>query len=466
MQRCFLAFAVLGGLLSAARVQAAGLVAPADSAPCEAVAVRPSLFLGGPFYNPLEADNWQTNFQSTYIWQKKAAMAAAYTGPHSLTTEAETGYTLTATLSLGFRPWTHAEVFFNPEIIQSKELSGLHGLGGLSNGENQKGGSPQATLYPARLFLRQTILLGGDSLTVDSAPNQFAARVARRRFVITVGKLAMTDIFDGNAFSHDARTQFMNWAMWTYGASDYAADARGYTWGGTIEYYHDNWAFRFGRFAQPKESNGLPVDFNIIEHYGDNVEVEHGHDLGGLPGRLRVLGFNNRARLGSFRAALDHARVYGGTPAVADVRRNQLKLGFGVGLEQAITENTGGFARFSYNDGQTETYAYTEIERCLSVGVVARGAIWLRPNDSLGLAFAANGISAAHRDYLAAGGLGAFIGDGQLSYGLEQIAEAYYAARLIDRMWFTLDGQYIANPAYNKDRGPAKIVGARLHVEL
>jgi hypothetical protein len=462
-----LAFAVLLALLSGARARAEDAAEPPEPAPSEPVVVRPALFLSGPFYNPLEADNWQANFQSTYIWQNKAAVAAAYTGPHSLTTEAETGYTLTATLSLGFRPWTKAEVFFNPEIIQSAELSQLHGLGGLSNGENQKGGSPQVKLYQARLFLRQTISLGGESLTVDSAPNQFAGKVARRRLVITVGNLAMTDIFDGNTFSHDARTQFMNWALWTYGASDYAADARGYTWGGTIEYYHDDWAFRLGRFAQPKESNGLPIDFNIIEHYGDNLEIEHDHVLRGQPGRLRLLAFDNRARMGNFRDALDYARIYGGTPSVANVRRNQLKLGFGVSIEQSITQYAGVFARFSYNDGRTETYADTEIDRSLSAGGILKGRPWLRPADTLGLAFAVNGISAAHRDYVASGGLGSFIGDGQLvNYGLEQIVEAFYVARFFNGMCFTLDGQYILNPAYNKDRGPVKILGVRQHVEL
>jgi hypothetical protein len=337
----------------------------------------------------------------------------------------------------------------------------------LSNGENQKSGGPKAKLYQARLFLRQTISLSGESLDVDSAPNQFAGKLARRRFGITVGNLAMTDVFDCNSFSHDPCTQFMNWAMWTYGASDYAADARSYTWGGVIEYYHDDWAFRLGRFAQPKESNGLPIDFNIIEHYGDNLEIEHGHMLRRQPGKVRLLGFDNRARMGNFRDALDDARITGGTPAVGNVRRNQRKLGFGVGIEQNVTQDAGLFARFSYNDGQTETYAFTEIERSLSAGGILKGRVWRRPDDTLGLAFAVNGISAAHRDYVASGGLGSFIGDGQLvNYGLEQIVEAFYVARFFNGMCFTLDGQYILNPAYNKDRGPVKILGVRQHVEL
>jgi carbohydrate-selective porin OprB len=170
--------------------------------------------------------------------------------------------------------------------------------------------------------------------------------------------------------------------------------------------------------------------------------------------------------MGSFRDALDYARVSGGTPTVANVRRNQVKLGFGMGIEQNISRDVGVFARFSYNDGQTETYAFAEIERSLTAGGILKGGPWLRPDDMVGLAFVANGISAAHQDYLAAGGLGFFIGDGRLNYGFEQIAEAFYAARFLGGMWFTLDGQYIVNPAYNKDRGPAKIVGVRLHVEL
>ncbi len=419
----------------------------------------------GPFYSPLDKANWQLNFQATYIWQRKPSFEAPYTGPRSLLTTPETGYTLTSTVYLGLRPWTGAEIFFNPEAIQSQEISELAGLGGLANGENQKGGGPTPTLYIARLFLRQTFAVGGSSSFVEAAPNQFGAKVAKRRFVLSLGFLAVTDIFDANEYSHDARTSFVNWALWTYGASDFAADSRGYTLGIVLEYYHDDWAFRLGRFAQPKESNGLPLDYNIFAHYGDVLEIEHDHTLLGKPGSVRLDGFHNHARMGSFRDALADAARTGAPPAVANVRKDQSKLAFGIGVEQAVTQDAGLFARFSYNDGQTETYAYAEIERSLTAGAAMKGRLWLRPGDTLGFAFALNGLSDAHREYLAAGGLGFFIGDGRLNYGMEQILEAFYAVKVFSGLVFSLDGQYVVNPAYNKDRGPVKFIACRFHIE-
>jgi len=254
------------------------------------------------------ADRWRANFQTTYLYQRKPEFDAEYTGPKSLLTKEEGGYTLTATLYLGFRPWTGAEIFFNPEIIESELISGLHGLGGLTNSENQKAGGQNGEVYSARAFLRQTINLGGESSGVEGGPNQFAGTISRRRFVLTVGQMAVIDIFDNSSFAHDGRTQFMNWALLTYGASDYAADGRGYTWGMAMEYYHDDWAFRYGRFAQPIHSNGMAIDFNLYEHFGDNIEVEHDHTVWGLAGKIRLLGFLNYARMAAFDDALPAPR--------------------------------------------------------------------------------------------------------------------------------------------------------------
>jgi hypothetical protein len=408
---------------------------------------------------------WNAGFQSTYVLQRKPGFDAAYTGPHSLLTTPETGYTLTATLYLGLRLWRGAEAFFNPEVIQSQDLSNLTGLGGLSNGENQKGGGAVPNLYRARVFVRETIALGGELSAVEAGPNQLAGQVASHRLVVTAGNFAVPDVFDGNAFSHDPRTQFLNWSFMTYGASDFAADSRGYTWGIALEYYRDEWTVRLGRFAQPKESNGLPLDLSLLTHYGDSVEVEHAHVLFGQPGRIRLAGWRNVANMGGFRDALQYAAVHGGTPDVANVRRTQAKYGFGVNVEQNLLPDVGVFARYSSNDGRTETFAFAEIERSLTVGVSITGQRWRRSRDTIGIAWAANGLSDAHRAYLAAGGLGFFIGDGRLDYRPEQILEAYYSFAAFRGFWFTLDGQHIINPAYNADRGPVNIVGVRFHVE-
>lgn len=405
---------------------------------------------------------WNAHVQATYVWQAKPAFAAAYTGPASLAPWRETGYSFSATAGFGVRPWTGGELYVDPEVVQGKAMSGLHGLGGMTNGEQQKTSGTSPTFYRARLFLRQTWNLGGELQAVDSDMNQLAGSVASRRVVLTAGNLAVSDIFDANSQAHDARSQFLNWALVAHGAWDFAADARGYTWGAALEYYDGDWAVRLGRFLLPRESNGLPLDPHIARHYGDQVELEHHHTWLGKAGTVRLLAFRDRARMGSFRDALA-ASSPGDTPDVADVRRERSKTGFGASLDQAVTDGAAVFARASRNDGQSETYAFAEIERSVSVGATLQGALWSRTGDTLGVGFVRNGLSQAHRDYLAAGGVGAFIGDGRLDYHPERIAETYYRIGLGKHAALSLDWQHIANPAYNGARGPVNVYGVRLH---
>ncbi|HEY3351787.1 MAG TPA: carbohydrate porin [Polyangia bacterium] len=450
---------------SAAAPTSVPAVAPAAPrpAPPSVDEPRPPAWLRRVFRD----EDWNVNFQSTYVWQKHPGFPAPYDGPHSLVHTAESGYTLTATLMLGYRPWRGAEIFVNPEVIQSIELSHLHGLGGFTNAENQRNGSPVPSIYSARAFVRQTIGLGGASSPVEAGPNQFATQVTRRRLVITAGQLAIPDVFDNNAYAHDGRTQFMNWALFTHAASDFAADARGYTWGLALEYYRDDWAFRWGHFAQPKESNGLALDFELWEHFGENVEIQHDHRLWGRAGKLRLMGFCNYARMGRFDDAVAYASLHGGPPDFAPVRRNQAKLGFGLGLEQALGRDLGLFGRFSWNDGRTETYAFTEVDQSVSAGLALRGRRWYRPLDTFGVAGVQNGISDGRRAFLAAGGLGPFLGDGQLPrYAPERILEAYYALAALKGLWATGGYQLIGNPGYNAERGPVSVFSVRLHLEL
>ncbi|MGJ7913861.1 carbohydrate porin [Massilia sp. LXY-6] len=407
-------------------------------------------------------ETWNAHAQATYVWQAKPSFQAPYSGPASLLPQRETGYSFSATGAFGLRPWAGTELYFDPEVVQGKAFSGLHGLGGMTNGEQQKTSGPNPTLYRARLFLRQTWDLGGEREAVEPDMNQLGGTVASRRVVLTVGNLAVSDIFDNNAYAHDARSQFLNWALLAHGAWDFAADARGYSWGAALEYIDGPWAVRGGRFLVPAESNGLALDKRIFRHYGDQLELERSTSLLGQPGKLRLLVFRDRARMGGFRDAL--AAANGGVPDVAQVRRERSKVGVGIGAEQALGEDAGLFARASWNDGKSETYAFAEIERSLSAGVTLKGAAWGRAGDTLGLALVRNGLSGAHRDYLAAGGVGAFIGDGRLDYRPESIAEAYYRIPLAAGAELTLDFQHIANPGYNRARGPVDVGSLRLHI--
>jgi hypothetical protein len=413
-----------------------------------------------------EFEDWNVKLQSTYVWQGKGAMTSPYTSTNSLSANRETSYSFTATAAFGFRPWAGGELYFNPEAAQGVPISNLTGLGGFTNGEMARTSGPTLKVYRARLFLRQTWNQGGEQQAVESDANQLAGAVDSRRLVLTAGNLSVLDIFDRNSYNHDPRTQFLNWSLMTHGAYDYAADARGYSWGAALEWYHDDWVLRAGRFIQPEEPNQLPLDTNIFKHYGDQIEVEHGHTLGELPGKLRFLWFRNRTRMARFQDAIDFAVRNGGVPDLATVRNGeQSKVGLGLNLEQALSADVGLFARASWADGKTETYAFTEIDNSLSGGITVKGTAWERGQDTVGLGFARNGLSKQRRDYLSAGGSSFFIGDGRLNYRPEMIVEAYYNANLSKGIWASLDWQHINNPAYNADRGPVHFYGLRLHVE-
>jgi len=409
---------------------------------------------------------WNAKFQSTLIWQKKNGFSAAYSGANSLITAPERSYSWTSTLFLGVRPWQGGEVYFSPEVAQGLPLSDLTGLGGLTNGEMARTSGARPTIYRARLYLKQTWNLGGEQEYVASDENQLAGYVDKHRFVLSVGNMSVLDIFDDNAYSHDPRTQFMNWSLMANGAYDYAADSRGYSWSAVAEYFYDDWAIRAGRFEQPRHPNQLALDANIFKHYGDQVEFEQGYQWHGQPGKLRLLGFRNRTVMAKFRDALDDATINGGVPDINKVRDGeQTKYGFGFSMDQAITDDFGVFAKASWADGQTETYAFTEIDNAMSAGFALKGSQWKRPEDTFGLALIRNGLSSARQDYLKAGGISFFIGDGALNYHPEQIVETYYSLKATDHVWLTADYQHIQNPAYNADRGPVDLVAFRAHLE-
>ena len=412
-------------------------------------------------------EDWNAKFQSTYVWQKDAAFHSPYSSVNSLSSDAHKSYSFTATAALGVRLWQGSELYLNPEVSQGVAFSNLTGLGGFTNGELARTSGANPTFYRARFFLRQIWGLGGESEEIKSDANQLAGNVDKSRVVVTLGNISVLDIFDNNIYSHDPRTQFLNWSIMTHGAYDYAADARGYSWGAALEYDMDNWAVRIGRFIQPKEPNLLKLDPNIFEHYGDQIEIEHAYEIDGKPGKLRLLAFHNHTKMSRYQDALNLGAFTATTPDLNQVRYgNQDKIGVGFNLEQELNSDIGLFGRVMWADGKTETYAFTEIDRSLSGGVLIKGNSWERANDTVGLAFAVNGLSNAHRHYLTEGGIGFFLGDGQLNYKSEDILEAFYNIKVARYAWITLDLQHIQNPAYNADRGPVNFAGIRFHTEF
>ena len=408
-------------------------------------------------------DCWTIHFQATSIGQHHGAFPSLYEGENSLPPHSENRVSLTATVFLGFRVNRHVELVVNPEVAGGKGFGMVTGIAGFTNGEIPRVSGATPTLYAARAFLRTVWALGPETEHVEDGVNQIAGRAPVRRLTTITGKFAVTDYFDNNTYSHDPRKQFMNWALMYNGAWDYPADTRGYTMGSMEELTMKNWSLRFAHVLEPTMPNGPTFDFRVAKNRGDVVEWERRYTPKGRFGALRILGFANRERAGTFR----EAALPNGTTDIQSTRRDgTLKYGFGVNMEQSVTPEIGIFGRYGWNDGKTESWAFTQIDRSLSGGISINGKLWRRKSDHIGVAGVCNYISGDQRNFLAHGGMGFIIGDGRLDhYQPENIVEAYYAWQATKQWTITADYQHVENPAYNADRGPVSVGTIRLHWE-
>jgi high affinity Mn2+ porin len=422
-----------------------------------------------PLIPAIETDAWALHGQMSFVSQYAAPFHAPYHGGNSLDSNAGRE-TWDATLYVGRRLWDGAELWINPEIDQGFGLSNTLGVAGFTSGEAYKVGNTYPYFRVPRAFIRQTIDLGGAEEKIEGGINQFAGKQTADRLVLTAGKFSVSDIFDTISYAHDPRNDFLNWSLVDAGTFDYAADAWGYTYGAAAEWYRGSWTLRTGLFDLSAVPNSSEID-PTFRQFQFVYELEHRHEIAGQPGKLAVLGFLTRGRMGRFDDAVAFAQQNGTTPSTADVRRYASRTGVNVNFEQQLVPNIGFFARAGWADGNVEPFEFTDVDRTASAGLSLNGKLWNRPNDAFGIAGVVNGISSAHAAYLDAGGLGILVGDGQLPHrGPEQILETCYSLPLGDWLagnWrFTADYQFIVNPAYNRDRGPVSIIGARLRTQF
>jgi high affinity Mn2+ porin len=413
----------------------------------------------------VEQENWAIHGQATNVWLLQPAFRSPYRGTQSLRAGANGRETVDVTVYAGIRPWPGAEIWINPEVDQGFGLSDTFGVAGYVSGEAYKVGKAQPYVLVQRGFLRQTIDLGGETEKLGPDLNQLGGTQTANRLVFTIGKYSVVDIFDTNKYAHDPRNDFFNWSIIDQGAFDYAANSWGYTYGGSAEWYQDWWTARAGVFDLSQAPNTAALSRGFDQ--GQFVaELEERHSLWDQPGKLKFLYWLTRGRLGTYLDAISLGATAGQTPSTSDVRRFRTKDGFGLNLEQQLATDFGVFARASMSQGTVEEVDFTDINKSISGGLSLTGSRWGRPNDTVGLAGAINRISHQGKLYLAAGGLGGIIGDGQLpNAGPEQILEAYYSVALFNFAHFTADYQFIKNPAYNRDRGPVSVFGLRLHVQ-
>jgi high affinity Mn2+ porin len=439
------------------------LALPMSSVIARAQAPAPSDQPGAPS----DPERWNFFYQATSIGQYHGTFKSPYEGPFSLQDRMERDASLTTTLFFALRLEPNTFLYFDPEIAGGRGFSGVDGLANSSNGELPRVASATPKPYLARLYISHDFGFGSETEPSESDENQLAGPRPMNRYTISVGRFTVTDFFDQNKYSNDPRSQFMGWGVMFNGAWDYPADVRGYTWGWVHELHLKNWSFRYASAGMPKVANGSQFDRRILVNRGDVFEVERRYKIRKHDGTIRALPYVNHADAGNYAAAIRLAQQTGAAPDVTATRRNgTIKYGFGLNMEQEITKDVGVFSRLGWNDGKTESFAFTAIDRLATGGVAVTGTRWHRHFDTLATEFTASGISGVHAQYLALGGHDFLIGDGRLEYGPECIWESYYSARLFPSFFASFDLQHVSNPAYNQQRGPVWIPSVRLHFEV
>ena len=413
-----------------------------------------------------DPEHWNLYFQATSIGQVHPPFASPYSGPLSLISRTEAEASITSTLFFGLLLARDTRLYFDPELAGGRGFSATNGVANFPNGEMPRVATATPAPYLARLYITQDFGFGDAREAMESEENQLGGSRPATRYSITIGRFTVTDFFDNNRYAHDPRTQFMGWAIMYNGAWDYPADTRGYTWGWMHEFHTRRWSVRYASTAEPRVANGLRFDRRILRDRGDVFEGEVDYKPHGHAGAVRFLNYYNRTDSGRYADAIKLADETNTTPDITLVHRpGTLKYGFGASADQEIAKDVGIFGRWGWNDGHTQSFAFTAIDRLYQLGISVTGSRWHRPNDVVATGLTASGLSAIHAEYLARGGLDFLIGDGALRYGQEIVSESYYNAQLFHGFFATVDLQHITNPAYNRDRGPVWAASLRLHLE-
>ena len=467
-----LAFLFFGVLCLATPPSVRGQDAPSGQAPAEPAPTAPDDSASNDpatFFPHSESSRYWISGQVNFITQWHPAFASPYQGPNSLTPEAQDATSRVLTLLTGVQAGNTTEFIFDLQETGGHGLGEALGLAGFTNLDVVRNPTLPKAPYVARLMWHQIIPLSDEKAAAQRTPLSLFTQLPVRRLEIRFGKFSLVDFFDFNTYGTDSNFQFMNWTLDNNGAYDYAADTRGYTYAAMIEYDDRRSALRFAEALMPKVANGINLDADLGRARAENVEFELHRSF--LPRRdavIRLQSYANHANMGVYSVAI--ADFLAGRTPKPDITAHPLqtttKYGFGVNVEQPLNDWFGLFARWGWNEGKHESYAYTEVDETQQVGAAAQGARWKRKLDRAGLAFVSNGISRDHQEYLALGGLGFLLGDGKLNYGRENIVESYYTLHLWRGIFTSLDAQYITNPGYNRDRGPVFAPALRLHLEF
>ena len=474
-----LACTALASLSSLAAAQTGNPPGPIPEAPPTPVVDGPASTSSAPtlFPHP-DSARYLLQGQANIIFQAHAPFHSPYAGVNSLLSRGEYKTSLLGTLYLGYQllhsERTNTDAILDIESSGGRGVSEALGLAGFTNLDVVRNPNLGSKPYLARVQLHQTFGFTSRQVAVARTPFSLANVAPERRLELHIGKMSLPDFVDLNASGSDSHLQFMNWTADNNGAWDYAADTRGYTYGIVTEFVDRLWAARYAVALMPTVANGPNLDWALRRASGQNAEVDLKHSLVGplLPaerkGILRFLAYANHADMGLYRTANNRFLTGTGTaPVITAVQRqSSLKYGFGANVEQDLTTDVTLFGRFGWNEGQHESWAYTEVDQTVELGGDLVGNRWSRPNDKLGLVFISNAIKRDHQTYLALGGRGFLLGDGALSYAREDIVETYYTLHTWRGLFYALDAQFVEHPGYNQARGPVLVESIRMHVDF
>ncbi len=407
--------------------------------------------------------------QANFIFQAHPGFHADYSGPHSLSPDYDKATSRVMTLYTGVRLNNSTELLVDIEEAGGAALTTGLGLAGNTDLDIVRNPLLSKAPYLGRGMIHKVFALSKDKIENQRNFLSLFDELPRRRLEIRFGKFSMADFFDQNSVGSDTHFQFDNWSVDQNGAYDYAADTRGYTVGVVADYEDRNWGFRFAEGLMPKVANGIDLVWRPWQVHAENWEYELRHGV--LPkkaGVVRLLAYTNYANMGIYRDAI--AQFQEGLVPIPEITNHPWhitrKYGFGINLEQNLKRYVTAFARWGWDNGKTESFAYTEIDSTFNQGVGVNGALWHRKQDRAGIAFVSNGIKKDHQIYLADGGEGFLLGDGGLNYGREKIVESYYTAHVWRGIYVAPGVQHIYNPGYNRDRGPVIVPSFRAHVEF
>jgi len=440
-------------------------------------AISSAAFAGGPAGAPAPApeQNWNFHAQNTDIVQGDPPFPAKYSGQNSLDKRGEVDETVTLDLFAGVRLWSGAEAHIDGLMWQGFGLTQTHGIEAFPNGDAFKAGTGIPNYMVARLFIRQTIGLGGEQEDVPDDQLTLAGKQDISRLTFTLGRFSPLDVCDHNTYAQDQHTQFMNWATMGNLAWDYGQDTVGFTTGLAVELNQPKWALRSGFFQMPADKNGYTsedkflkwpsagIDGPFSHSWAMMTELERRYSINDHPGAIRFLAWLDEAHFASYDAATAILKADGPGADISAARAFRLKYGFGLNLEQEVAKNTGLFSRLGWNDGHNESWTFTDANWSASLGVSVKGEAWRRPDDGFGVVGIVSGASRDNQKFLEAGGVDLTDGDGALSYSPEKVVEIYYSYQIRAHVHTTLDYQFVADPAFNRDRGPVSVFGARLH---